>query len=61
MPHPQNIYSVLDLLKGKKRITNLVDVVRNIILMEQVNSSEKGTAMKGEAHIMVRLRFKQYH
>ena len=51
MPHPQNIYSVLDLLKGEKRITNLVDVVRNIILTEQVNSSEKGTAMKGEAHI----------
>ena len=59
MPHPQNIYSVLDLLKEKKRITDVVDVVRNRILMEQVNSSEKGTTMKGEAHIMV--RFKQYH
>ena len=47
--------------QGEKRITNLVDVVRNRILMEQVNSSEKGTTMKGEAHIKVRLRFKQYH
>ena len=46
--------------QGKtKRITDVVDVVRNRILMEQVNSSEKGTTMKGEAHIMV--RFKQYH
>jgi hypothetical protein len=40
MPHPQNIYSVLDLLEKKKGVTNLY-VVRSTTLMAQVNSSKK--------------------